>query len=359
MNPKIIPPSISQTIPAQKAISKDFLFKPNERFNGQVIKSLGDHEWLVSAKGREFKAYSSVELEENTGYLFRVQSTESKLILQVVGDPNKLAPLFQRWDPGKISHGLINSVFAELMKTADNGNHSGPVKKILARLKHLLSGLVYKENEGDAAFMKRLVRDGGLSWERKLAKAFTTGKGPWIQNQAKEDLKALFLSLRQALQSDQAPVGERESLSLKVEQALQFIEQNQLLNLMALKAGIGPFFFIPGLADDLVRAEVFLKEKKKKDHGTFYLVLFLEFCPMGPMEAHIHFKDNKIHLQIFSAGQEQADFLKSNQALLTEGLRKIGIDLAAFDCGVKDKTELGLEPFFNEEKLRPAFHLVI
>lgn len=359
MNPKIINPSISQGILTQKAISKDFIFKLNERFNGQVIKNLGDHEWLVSAKGRDFKAYSAVELKEGTGYLFRVQSTESRIFLQVVGDQTNLSPLFQRWDPGKISQILINSLFADLMKAADSGNRSGPVEKILVRLKHLLSGLVYKENEGDEAFMKRLVRDSGLSWERKLAEAFTAGKEKSLQNPAKEDLKALLLSLRRVLQSDQALVGEREFLSLKVERALQFIEQNQLLNLMALKAGMGPFFFIPGSTEDgLIRAEVFLKEKRKKENGAFHLVLFLEFSHMGPLEAHIHFQENKIHLQMFAGEREQADFLKSNRETLEEGLQKIGIALVSFDCGVKNKQELGIEPFLEEEKIAPSFHLV-
>jgi hypothetical protein len=360
MNPKIINPSIPQSSFPQKAISKDFLFKPNERFNGQVIKNLADHEWLVSAKGREFKAYSAVELKEGTGYLFRVQSTENRIILQVVGDQTKLSPLFQRWDPGKISQILINSLFADLMQTADSGNRSDPVEKILARLKRLLAGLVYKESEGDEAFMKRLVRDSGLSWEQKLAEAFTAGKGKSLQNPAKEDLKALLLSLRRVLQSDQALVGEREALSLKVERALQFIEQNQLLNLMALKAGMGPFFFIPGLTEDgLIRAEVFLKEKKKKENGAFHLVLFLEFSHMGPMEAHIHFQENKIHLQMFTGEREQADFLKSNQALLEAGLQKVGIALVSFDCEVKNKEELGLAEFLEKEKIAPSFHLVI
>jgi hypothetical protein len=289
-----------------------------------------------------------------------VQSTEAKIILQVLGDQSKLSLFLQKWDSSKLGQIFVNSLLADLIKEAESKNDNRAIEKILNHLKSHLSKILYKEAEGDEESMKRLIRGSGLTWEKKLAEALAAGKDKSLKGLAKEDLKSLLLSLKNALSAHRANGQESENISQKVERTLQFIEQNQLLNLIALKAGMGPLFFIPGFTEEgLIRAEVFLKEKRKKEGGEFHLILFMQFTQLGPMEAHITFKDDKIHLQMFLADQDKADFLKSNQAALEAGFKKIGITLSAFNCSVKNTEELGISEFLEKEKIAPSFHLVI
>jgi hypothetical protein len=160
----------------------------------------------------------------------------------------------------------------------------------------------------------------------------------------------------------QAGINEHDdvkSLSLRINQALNIIEQDQFLNLSSIKEGLGWLLNIPCTGENgFNRAEIFLR-KNKEDKGLSFSI-YLELTRLGRLEMKVSIIESLIGINIFTEDSEKAEFINENIHMLEKSLQALGMSTGTIRCEVK-KIQEGVDSDLFHEGMdnEPSMHLVI
>jgi hypothetical protein len=334
-------------------------FKSEDIIRGTIIRKYPGGEVLVAAKGREFLAYSELRLMEGQKYDFQVKSTGPRIELKVLsGGILKPQALLRLWTSSRINRDKLANVLKELSIAFTPKNLTSETTLAFKNLSQLLPGFLYREPESnDASWLSRFVVESGLFWENRVARYLLGRKrGAWRTFLGK-DMKGLLLLLDKNLNVERHDHQELEPLALKVQEALQLIEQDQFLNLLSMREDPGWFWFIPGLKErGFKKAEVYVI---KKDKEKICFSMFLEFTHLGKMEVEVSLFESLIGINFHVEDKQTAAFLKENFSPLETALRKAGLVPGMIFCDIKEKRELDLPPFYKGKSQSQAIHLVI
>ena len=349
-----------QTIMKAPSLQAELKFKPGEILNGMVVKKFGQGDFLVSARGSQFRGHTALNLMEGGKYIFQVNSSISGIELKVLDGMVQKAGLPMVVKSWAASRGVRNKLVDILTRLGDAQNTDGLSKEtgqFLKNLTRLFPSIIYSDpGKGNEIWLARALLRSGQFWENRVFRYLLGGRSGQVNTLLTSDLKGMLLSLKKGLLMENQESRQVKSLLSQVSQGLGLIEQDQLLNLSSLEEDLGWFWFIPGNVDDgFEKAELFVR--KQQEEG-FYFSILLEFTHLGQMEADISMVKTIINVKIRLQDAERADFVTKNLYLLEKGLQDAGFKTGSLACEVKE-VDLDGEPFSMSDISFQSVHIVI
>jgi hypothetical protein len=329
--------------------------------DGQIIRAtvlgkLPDGNTLLSVNGKQLNVPTQLNLPEGSKLMLQVTLTGSKIELIPVENSSLKPDILTPSMPASMAKDITPGILLELKAELDQGGLNNIAAQGAKDLRQIMSSIQYSDpGKNNGAWIKENILAGGMLWENKVAEFLSDENNLSIKKLMKGDLKAILLSLRKALETEDG--SQSDAAALKVKQALSLIENMQLHNLSALEDGLGWLFFIPGSMDGFSKAEVFFK-KGDASNGTSFSVL-AEFTRLGRFEARVTMMDSMTSIRILTDDKEKAEIVNGSLSLLEAGIKALGVNNVALSCDVRKATDIpGEVPgiFFGRSK---AVDLVI
>ncbi|MFZ7113263.1 MAG: hypothetical protein ACOWYE_16395 [Desulfatiglandales bacterium] len=335
-------------------------FKAGEVFEGTVVRRLSCEEVLISAKSGPFRAVTDLELHEGVRRHFHVRALEPRVELEVLDSE----PGGERRPPGdraslRTSRDNFLRILADLSGLRGHRSLTAETRTALNNLDRLLPALgPGKGNSGGHQRLMNQILGSGIFWESKVARYLRgEGKDPWAGTAA-GDLKGILLSLARSLSGAEGQDPQMHHLALRAEEALQMIEQDQFLNLSAIREDAGWFFFLPGFRDrGFQRAEVFVEGREAEGSLTFHMVA--HFTKLGEMEVSVHILKGVVQVKMFMEDEAKASYVSEHLFLLENALEGAGLKAGFLSCSVRETDdENGMSPVKGAQVSDPV-HLII
>lgn len=339
---------------------KTLNFKVGETFKGTVIQRLSGREVLVGARGLQFRAHTALNLQQGQQHHFQVKSLGTNVELKVLdGEVGPQPSLSGDWTSARESRARLMKILVELSSARIPKALSSEAKEALGKLTRLSPAVVYGGSEKDAAQrLMRIIQGSGLFWESKVARYLLGDKKePWNRLVA-GDLKGLLLSLEKTFAGREDRDGQMKALAQKIREALYIIEQDQFLNLTALREETGWFMFLPGLGDGgRINAEIFVEKIDEGEDIRFCLVM--EFTHLGLIESTVAITHGTVNVSMFLEDETMAAYVSEQLSQLEKAFEKCGLRPGTITCGVgvnEDRAQMPLPE--NEWTMKPV-HLII
>jgi hypothetical protein len=329
--------------------------------DGQIIRAtvlgkLPGGNTLLSVNGKQLHVPTQLNLPEGSKLMLQVTLTGSKINLIPVETSSLKPEILTTSMPGTSAKEITPGILSELKAALDQGGLNNMAAQGAKDLRQIMPSIQYSDpGKNNGAWIKENILAGGMLWENKVAEFLSDENNLSIKKLMKGDLKAILLSLRKALETEDG--SHSDAAALKVKQVLSLIENTQLHNLAALEDGLGWLFFIPGSMDGFSKAEVFFK-KGDASNGTYFSVL-ADFTRLGRFEARVTMMDSMTSIRILMDDKEKAEIVNESLSLLEAGIKALGLKNVALSCDVRKATDVpGEVPgiFFGRSK---AVDLVI
>lgn len=342
-------------------IQSPLKFQSGQIIRGRVIQKLDNGQILVSSKGRQFVAVTELGLDEGDKYRFQVKSAGPRIELKVLdGEFIKARSPIHAWASTRKARHELGNILRDLSSVNQLKGLAPDLKMAFKTLNDLLPLMLYnKPGENDVQWLTRYFMGSGLFWENKVAQYFIGNKEKSWKKLLGTDLKGILKKIEESLKSGGQDKEGLKIMAMKVKQALQIIEQNQLLNLSSNRDGIGYFLFVPGLEDEgFKQAEVFVKKDEEGDK-KLYFSLLLDFTMLGQMEVAVMVVDSVINVKVYAGDEDKTQFIREHLHLLETGLERIGMTPGTIMCGTKEKGDIEMTTFSEGESAAPSLHVVI
>ena len=355
---------ISHIHPSLRAIQRNnsqenLNFRHGEIIKGTVIQKYSGKEILVTAKGKQFHAYTTLDLLEGNKYRFEVKNEGYKIVLKVLDSlTHKLGSPLHLWSSNRITRNRIIGILRELSNAHNLAGLAKGTNQTLKNLDKLFPAIVFSDHgSNNSQWITSYLLGSGLFWENKILQYLSGEKNKSWKRLMVSDLKGLLLSLDKSLRVVSQDNDQLRSLAVKIREALFLIERDQFLNLSAMKEGLGWFWYIPGLAEDgFKNTELFVK-KGKKEEGIYFSIL-LEFTFLGHVEIDASIIESIIGIKISVEDAEKASFVTKNLPILEKSIQDTGIATGKIVCDIKERQDLDINPF-SERGEQSSVHIVI
>lgn len=316
-------------------------FKPGDRIQGTVVQRLPGGDVLLYAGRRRFQAHATAPLREGGRYHFKVLTPGPRMELKVLNreQPTRRAsPLFL-WASARKGRRPLGALLKEIAMINVRGRQAPALKRALDPLKSVLPALVYRGSErAIPRWLSQAFVSSGLFWESKLARFLMRGGGQNPPEWLTKDLKGILLSLEKALMEGESSKSQGFMLA-RAREALQFIEQDQLLNLASIRDGLGWYWFIPGLEEEgFQRGEVFSKGHKKGEGIT--ITLLLQLSHLGLIKVDLSQFEKKIHVRILAKEEKTVECIDRRLQELKKGFEERGMSPGFLNCEVDRDLDL-------------------
>ena len=347
-----------QIISNKRPFSSGLTLKPGETFRGYVLQEHEGGEVTISARGRLIRARSEINLSKGTTYHFQVKSSEPiiklKVISGLVRDSESPSLI---WASARTARQRFGNILNELVRFYQPIKLHPDTLESFQKLRQILPAIVFNGNNiDDTLWCSKFLLKSGLFWENKIIRLFLGGgKNSWKEI-ISSDLKGILLSMAKFLKAENDDNDVIKAMSLKVDEAISIIEQDQLLNLSCIKADMG-FWFIPGSTEEGFKgADLFVKELKELD-GIRYILL-MEFSMLGRIEMDVSIVNSVTAIKILCEDSVITDFIKENLPVLEKALHDNGIITGGILCDVMDGQDYQINPFSNKSMVYSSVHVV-
>jgi hypothetical protein len=327
----------SDRIPTSNLPDNKINLKNGEIISAVVVRKVSEGEMLISAKGRQFNVFTNLNLPEGSRQLFEVSLIGSKIELNLLQEPFNKTEQPSAIVSAVAAKETLTDILSELKTALDRPALSRLTAQEVQNLRQILPNILYGiSRDHNGTWIKENILSSGLFWENKILDILSDEKNNPIKKIMKNDLKAILLLLQKRL------IGENndgtDDLILKIKQATNLIEGNQLLNLSSLEKGLGWLFSIPGSIEDGFRdGKIFVKKGDGKS-GIFFSV-FLEFTQLGSFEADVSMMESMISVRIIMDDKKKARMVKDDISLLEKGLKAVGMTDVIVSCDVRKENE--------------------
>lgn len=334
-------------------------FKDGQIIKGIVLKKLPGREILVSAGGKQFRAFTGLKLEEGSKHHFQVNRLGSKIELKLLDILNaKLGLNIRSLSSNSASRNNFTGILAHLSNPHNFTALSEKMTKAVNNLRRYLNSFIYSNPDGkNKIWVARGILGSGLFWENKILQYLLSKKtGSW-KKLISSDLKGLLLSMDKGIKGEIQDRDDVNPLAQKIKQALNIIEQDQLLNLSSVNDGLGWLLNIPCPGAGVFnRAEIFIN---KKDKGISFTI-YLELTQLGRLEMKVSIIESLIGINIFAEDSEKAAFINDNIYMLEKTLQNSGMSTGMIRCEVKEiKGVIDSDLLHKGMDDEPSMHLVI
>ncbi len=310
------PESLTPKNPAGEKLT----LKAGEVFRGQVARDYGKGEVLIHFRGNAFRAFTNLSVKEGEQYDFRVSIPAGKNSLPILtAAPARVSARVAHQGAEAIS-GLLSELAIASRLTGLSPRASG----LLRNLTRSISAFIYRDQGGDpSAWVSRILTEGGLFWEGKVARYLTQGtRGNW-RARLGNDLKGMLLEVQKSLRSESQDLPEIHSIASRVDEALDFIQKIQLENREFLREGAS-CFFVPGRPEEgFEKAELYIRRNKEDKEIRFSMSL--DFSLLGLVEVTASIQEPGISARFDVADEKRAELVRENLPLLESALRGKGL----------------------------------
>jgi len=313
---------------------------------GQVIRAkvlgiLSDSKAHLLIGGQKFTAKTGSPLTPGQEMLLKLIREKGVLTLKPV-------PSLSSKDTGTAGakEGISLARIAEgLLSFQKLGQESGTV---VARV---LEKLALKSGERDEGFLPRLLNNGGVLLEKKIASLILSGSGAKLDSSMQkllgEDLKAALLQvISRNAKDDRAPVSKSSSAAL-ARSVASSLENFQSLNSQPSESHrfLLPFPIMAG--DQFKFGQLFLDTGKKEEGNDsaqgdriVRLAFMLNMTSLGDLRADFSILKKSIAGRFLLQDEATCDFMKSLMPVLGQRMSAIGFQMGRVDCVVAEPSQL-------------------
>lgn len=326
---------------------------------GHVIEKNENREIIISLQGSLVRAQSEIDLVKGSSHYFQVKSTAPVVELKIIDGPvSKYGSPLLTWISGRTGRQRFESILNELIKIPEQLKLSQDTSRVIQRLRQILPAIVFGGNTNDDnLWCSRFLLRSGLFWENMIGRLFSGMEKDSWKKLAASDLKGLLLSINKCVRAEDLDNDLIQSITLKIDEAISIIEQDQFLNLSCIKAGMA-FWFIPGWAENGFKgAELFVKEIKENDE--IYFSMFTEFSILGKIEMDISVVKSVISIKIIGEDKTKTDFIKQNIPVLEKAIHNLGLIKGDIVCEIMQGANYIMNLSSGRGNTCPSVHFVV
>ena len=314
--------------------------KQGALIKGTVLQKLKDGDFIISTGDKEFRAYSSLPLKDGQNYNFIVRSLKDKIELRVLGEDSRIT--------GDMT-GLLSSVkgIGQRITTLLSAVlHSQPLKNmpkqtsdLVTRLQSLLNHPISGKNISElVTWINKNIQGSGIFWETKVLQLLTGKKDQMPKDMTDTDLKGILLKLLKSLEKNPDEKEGIKALATKVREAVHLIEQEQIMNINAMREGLGWFVHLPFVNDDdFLSSGLYIKEENK---GSLNFSMFLDMSFTGKMNIDISVIRESIGILINVENEMTKKFIMEGIGELDQAFKAMGLSTGNIRCEVHDKLDI-------------------
>lgn len=299
----------------------------------RVLKALGNDKLVFSVKGEEIQAKVSGKIQEGrVVFLEKMKpgpSTEFRVLQpDIAQNIRTLAALAQTEGGAGVFPKLIGmmSKILQNVKPDKDGVRQLPEPR-LEKLMQAIENLSLKSDEPKPDFLNRIVKEGGLAWENKLASADGNPEIMTKMAEAQDDIKGLIMDILSDSSSLSPDVGRT------LEAAFGSIENLQIMNRISTsEAGIFflpfPILFQGAFSFGQVFFDMPENSPDEKLEKPFRVSIILNMTELGKIRADISFLKKKISGAIIVGSEDVQALLSENLHDLEKNLLERGFESA-------------------------------
>jgi len=327
---RILPSIPSRHFLSSKISSK--FFHMGERFTGSIIEIANGGQVTVSARGKIFNAFTSEKLEKGGVYEFVVSRTWPRIELKIVSrsGTHDSSPL-RLWISTKKGR---ENFFHEVNEVLTLSKAKGLSKSSIVALGEMLDLMQIPYGDKPNTLLPERIAGfllaSGLFFESRLARFAQSLVSNKTDEHINKDLKGILLTMIQALEKDDFQGKESSGLYQRLVQLVHLIEGHQILNLNAIQANMGWFWFIPfydGHRWDC--AELLTKKTSEKSYGIW---ISIRLSQLGLVQAKIELAESSVRVSFYLAEDSKKEFVSSNLTELKQRFEAQGLVLVSFEC---------------------------
>lgn len=351
---------IQLKIPTNPLKNYHQIFKPGEIFKGVVTQKLQGREVMISGKGKQFSAFTNLNLKEGSTNHFQVRKIGLRTELKVMGGlTDRLESPVQIWASNRAARKNLEDILKGLARAESPPGISRASQRSLTDLKQFFPALLFNyKNKNPSQWLSRYLKGNGIFWENKIARFLQGGIEQPLEKLMRSDLKGILMNIMKNLGVEDQNQDQIRTILSNLRQAIFLIEQDQFLNLSSIKEGYGWFWFIPGDTEGGFQgAELFVKEEGEDEELA--VSMFLEFTILGRIHTEISINNTSTCVRIGVEDKDKADLITENLPILEKNLKDLGIKTGTIICDVKEFQGRDCLPFSDGESLSPAVHIVI
>ncbi len=313
----------------------DIPLKQGDLIKGTIIQKLKDGDYIISSGGKNFRAHSAVPLTDGKNYNFMVLSSKDKINLKLIAGnirvSRNIAGLFS---PGSVIGSRITQALSAIINFQSIENFPKQVTGLITRLQDMLNCPVSAKNIPETlTWVSKSIRESGIFWEAKVLQLLTGKTGQLPKDMADMDLKGILLKILKSTEHPDEKEGMKE-LSIKVKDALHLIEQEQLMNINAIREGLGWFVHLPFINnDDFLTSDLFIK---KDNEGSLHFSMFLDMSFTGKMDIDVSIIRDSVGILIDVENENTKTAIMENIDELEKAFRDMGLNTGNIRCEVKE-----------------------
>lgn len=319
----------------------------------RVAKSIDASTVVFSVKGEEIKARVSSSIQEGrVVFLEKIKpgpSLEFRVIQPDIAQNVRNLAAAAQTEGGAGAFPKLIGMMSKILQNVKPGGEG--VRQLpeprLEKLMQLIESISLKSDETKPAFLNNLIKDGGLSWENKLAESALNPENVQIPIETHDDIKGMILDLLSDTSSLSPEVGKT------LESALASLENLQLMNKISTsEAGV---FFLPFpimFEGSFSFGQIFfdLPEESKAENSEkpFRVSLILNMTEIGKLKADVSFLKKKISGTVIVSSEETRDLFIENLPDLENNLLARGFESADFSVRIpRSSSELDSSSVFS------------
>ena len=311
--------------------------KKGSLIKGIVIRKLKDGDFIISSGGKDFKAHSAVPLKNGKNYDFIVLSSKDKIELKVLEIDNKsVGNIIKLFSSANVIGRRLTDALSVLVNSKSFKNHPSQVSSLIIKLQNMVNFPILKKDISEImTWVNKNIQGSGIFWETKVIQLLTGKKGLMTKDMADTDLKGLLLKLIKNIEKNSDDREGTKVISMKAKEALHLIEQEQIMNLNAMREDLGWFVHLPIIHDDdFLSSEFFVKENKE---DALRFSLFLDMSYTGKMNIDVSIIKDTVSVHIDVEKEEAKDFIMESIGELEESFKNMGINIANISCEVQEE----------------------
>jgi hypothetical protein len=324
------------TKPGEIRNTTDTPLKQGAIIKGTVLERLKDGEFIISSGGKDFRAHSALALKEGQKYDFHVLSAKDRIELRVAEGESPVTRNIAGFISSantmgqKLTLALSNAIHLPSIKNLP-AQASGLINKLQTILNHPIST---KDIPQIVSWVTKNIQGSGIFWEAKLLQLIMGKKGEGPKELADQDVKAILLNILKNIEKTLEEKEGVKALNINVREALNLIEQEQVMNLDTMRDGIGWFVNLPFVNnDDFHSTELFIKKPKE---GGLHFSMLLDMTFTGMMNIDVLFLKETASIMINVENEKTKEFILESAHELEDAFKKAGFMTGKIRCEVKE-----------------------
>ena len=269
-------------------------------------------------------------------YDFIVLSSKDKIELKILETGNNATGNILKLTSSTniIGHKLGDTLSA-LLDPGIFKNLSSQAGTLIKKLQEIINSPIFnKDIRQVVSWVNKNIQGSGIFWETKVLQLLTGKKESMPKNMTDTDIKGLLLKLIKNIEKNSGDNKGVEAISIKVREALNLIEQEQIMNLNTMREDLGWLVHLPFINDeDFLSSELLVK--KEKD-ASLHFSLFLDMSFTGKMNIDVSIIKDIAGIHIDVEKEETKGFIMESINELEQAFKDMGIKAGNIRCEIKE-----------------------